>query len=175
MAAEERLPAEGREGDQAFVYVISAGDAVQKIGLTRSSPWRRLASLQTAHHVRLSLVGFAPVEKHQAKRIEQTAHAILKDRRGSGEWFNVSCSLAVAAVEQAAGVSCERPAEVAAGPILLAGQLRAARAMLKWTVAEVAERAGVAPNTITRVEADKSVNTATLRTMQAGYEAARDD
>ena len=44
--------------------------------------------------------------------------------------------------------------------------------MLKWTVAEVAERAGVAPNTITRVEADKSVNTATLKTMQAAYEAA---
>ncbi len=51
-------------------------------------------------------------------------------------------------------------------------QARAARAMLKWTVAEVAERAGVAPNTITRVEGDKSVNTATLKTMKAAYEAA---
>lgn len=44
--------------------------------------------------------------------------------------------------------------------------------MLRWTVAEVAERADVSPNTVTRVEADKSVNTATLKAMQAAYEAA---
>ena len=44
--------------------------------------------------------------------------------------------------------------------------------MLRWTVADVAERADVSPNTVTRVEAEKPVNTATLKAMQAAYEAA---
>jgi transcriptional regulator with XRE-family HTH domain len=44
--------------------------------------------------------------------------------------------------------------------------------MAKLTVAQLALQADVAPNTITRVEADKSVNTATLRVIQAALEAA---
>lgn len=44
--------------------------------------------------------------------------------------------------------------------------------MLRMTVAAVAQAAGVAPNTIVRVEADKSVNTGTLDAIQAVYEAA---
>lgn len=44
--------------------------------------------------------------------------------------------------------------------------------MLKWTVAEIADRAQVSPNTVTRVEADRSVNTATLKAIQAAYEHA---
>jgi transcriptional regulator with XRE-family HTH domain len=50
-------------------------------------------------------------------------------------------------------------------------QARAARAILRWTVADVAQRSDVAPNTVTRVEADKSVNTTTLKALQAAYEA----
>lgn len=56
--------------------------------------------------------------------------------------------------------------------MITGSQARAARAMAKLTVAELAQRADVAPNTITRVEADKSVNTATLRVIQAALEAA---
>ena len=44
--------------------------------------------------------------------------------------------------------------------------------MLSWKVSDAATRAGVSPNTITRVEGDGSVNTATLKAMQAAYEAA---
>jgi transcriptional regulator with XRE-family HTH domain len=43
--------------------------------------------------------------------------------------------------------------------------------MLSWKVTEAAAKAGVSPNTITRVESDGSVNTATLKAMQAAYEA----
>lgn len=44
--------------------------------------------------------------------------------------------------------------------------------MLRLTVAAVAQAASIAPNTIVRVEADKSVNTGTLNAIQAVYEAA---
>ena len=56
--------------------------------------------------------------------------------------------------------------------MITGSQARGARAVLKWTVADVAQKAGVAPNTVTRVEADKSVNTTTLRAMQAAFEEA---
>ncbi|WP_424140341.1 helix-turn-helix domain-containing protein [Roseomonas chloroacetimidivorans] len=51
-------------------------------------------------------------------------------------------------------------------------QVRGARAMLKLTVAELAERSSVAPNTVVRVEAGKSVNTGTLAALQQALEAA---
>ena len=44
--------------------------------------------------------------------------------------------------------------------------------MLRWTVAEAGQKAQVSPNTVTRVEADKSVNTATLKAISSTYEAA---
>ena len=44
--------------------------------------------------------------------------------------------------------------------------------MLAWKVLDAAVKAGVSPNTITRVEGDGSVNTATLKAMQGAYEAA---
>lgn len=56
--------------------------------------------------------------------------------------------------------------------MMTAAQARGARAMLGWRVAEAAEKAEVSPNTVTRVEGDGSVNTTTLRAMQAAYEAA---
>jgi len=53
-----------------------------------------------------------------------------------------------------------------------ATQARGARAMLKWTVAELAKRAQVAPNTITRFEGGGSVNASTIVTIQRALEAA---
>ena len=56
--------------------------------------------------------------------------------------------------------------------MMTAAQARGARAILGWKVSDAAERAGVSPNTITRVEGDGSVNTATLKVLRAAYEAA---
>jgi transcriptional regulator with XRE-family HTH domain len=56
--------------------------------------------------------------------------------------------------------------------MIAAAQSRGGRAMLKWTVAELSRRAEVAPNTITRFEADKSVNTGTVVAIQRALEAA---
>ena len=51
-------------------------------------------------------------------------------------------------------------------------QVRGARAMLKLTVAELSTAAGIAPNTIVRVEAGKSVNTGTLAAIQKALETS---
>ncbi len=56
--------------------------------------------------------------------------------------------------------------------MITGAQARAARAMLRLTVAAVAQSADVAPNTVVRVEADKSVNTGTLNAIRTVYEAA---
>jgi transcriptional regulator with XRE-family HTH domain len=44
--------------------------------------------------------------------------------------------------------------------------------MLRWTVADLAERAKVAPNTVVRFEGENSVNTATVSAIQRALEAA---
>jgi transcriptional regulator with XRE-family HTH domain len=41
-------------------------------------------------------------------------------------------------------------------------QVRMARAALRWKVAELAKRAGVAPNTVVRIESGERVNHSTL-------------
>ncbi len=45
-------------------------------------------------------------------------------------------------------------------------QARAVRAMLKWTVSDVAKMAGVAPNTVLRIEADDAVRPASMKVLQ---------
>ncbi len=49
-------------------------------------------------------------------------------------------------------------------------QLRMARSALKWGVRELAARAKVSPATITRIEADKPANAATLQALQTALE-----
>jgi transcriptional regulator with XRE-family HTH domain len=51
-------------------------------------------------------------------------------------------------------------------------QVRAARALLKWKVEDLAKRAEVSPNTVVRFEADKGVNLATLKVIQRALEDA---
>ncbi len=51
-------------------------------------------------------------------------------------------------------------------------QVRGARAMLRLTVVALGRLADIAPNTVVRVEAEHSVNTATLKALQAALEDA---
>jgi len=54
-----------------------------------------------------------------------------------------------------------------------AAQLRAARALLTWTMEALAERAGVSARTIRRAEeADQAVSVRSLRRLAAAYKAA---
>jgi transcriptional regulator with XRE-family HTH domain len=56
--------------------------------------------------------------------------------------------------------------------MIVASQARGARAMLRWTVAELSQRAEVAPNTVIRFEADRGVQTASVAAIQRALEAA---
>jgi transcriptional regulator with XRE-family HTH domain len=51
-------------------------------------------------------------------------------------------------------------------------QLRMARAALQWNVIETAERAGVAPNTITRYENGSDAYGSTLAKLRRAFEKA---
>ena len=56
--------------------------------------------------------------------------------------------------------------------MVMGSQIRMARAALKLGVRDLAERAQVSPNTITRVEADNPANAATISAIQRALEAA---
>jgi len=56
--------------------------------------------------------------------------------------------------------------------MLTASQARAARAMVRMTVHELARRAGVAPYTITRLEAGQTLQARTLETIRSALEQA---
>jgi len=60
--------------------------------------------------------------------------------------------------------------------VLTSGQIRAARAYLKWSAAELAEKSGVSRRTIVGIEADEGVpktGTQTLLKIQSALESAR--
>lgn len=80
------------------VYVISAGERCQKIGIS-NSPARRMQTLQVDAPSRLSLV--VAIKHGRARDIEFTAHHILKGQRIQGEWFDVTSDEAVSAVKSA--------------------------------------------------------------------------
>jgi hypothetical protein len=87
-----------RETAPTFVYVISAGPALQKIGVARNAR-ARMAVLQTAAQSKLVLVNAEPVHPKDAFAVETRAHRLLASRRVSGEWFVVGEEAAKLAVE----------------------------------------------------------------------------
>lgn len=56
--------------------------------------------------------------------------------------------------------------------MLTSAQIRAARGLLNWTVRDLAERAGVHRNTVTRAEADASGPGHALKAIRSALEAA---
>lgn len=55
--------------------------------------------------------------------------------------------------------------------MITAQQVRMARAALKWSVAELARRAGVTPKTVLRYENGGNTTTETLTKIKAAFEA----
>ncbi len=51
--------------------------------------------------------------------------------------------------------------------MITSGQIRAGRALLKWTGADLAEKSGVAFSTIMRMETADGVPNGTMKTMEA--------
>ncbi|MDH3661329.1 MAG: helix-turn-helix domain-containing protein [Alphaproteobacteria bacterium] len=50
--------------------------------------------------------------------------------------------------------------------MITGAQIRTARAALTWTIEELAEKSGIAPNTVRRVERDGSIHQNDLRAIE---------
>ena len=121
-----------------FVYLISAGPRMHKIGISEN-PKKRLASLQTGHYRKLRIARM--IEADDAEKIEAYAHCLLRDRRATGEWFLVTEAEAAWAVEYAgeAVARGELPGRGVAWPSLSEEGL-AARDPSDWSAAGVLHR-----------------------------------
>lgn len=72
----------------SYVYVIAANDAI-KIGVS-NDPNKRLASLQTAHFVPLTLLFTIRCKSEEiAYSVEAMLHEHYKAHRLKGEWFSL--------------------------------------------------------------------------------------
>jgi hypothetical protein len=83
-----------------FVYVIKDAYGLYKVG-SSTNPTRRLAELQTAHAMPLTIAYCcAPSGNHVA--VEKMAHTILAGRNVNLEWFGCSFESCIAAISVAA-------------------------------------------------------------------------
>ena len=92
------------------VYVIEASNGHLKVGISRN-PNHRLARLQTATPLKLSLVHIEPTDR--AAEVEAAAHASLASKRLTGEWFAASLPEALDAIREA--VLNPRPSRIDSG------------------------------------------------------------
>lgn len=86
--------------ETASVYVISAPDGPQKIGIA-GDPARRLATLRTATPAALVLHQAIPMTRVEALAVEAHAHWLLREQMAQGEWFSITPEAAVSAVMRA--------------------------------------------------------------------------
>jgi len=72
--------------ENGYVYCIGESNGHYKIGLTKSSPIKRLKELQTSNPKILGLM--FSIQHESYRLIEQKIHNKLKKYRVSGEWFD---------------------------------------------------------------------------------------
>jgi hypothetical protein len=84
-----------------FVYVIKSSPGPVKIGKA-VDPSSRLKILQTGAPFRLSLEKVCRCDDEKsAYKVEKSAQRVLRGKRLTGEWFDVSVDDAIAAIEEA--------------------------------------------------------------------------
>lgn len=71
--------------DEGYVYFITLGEPAiwVKIGWTKSSPFSRMATLQTGCPYPMRMMGFVLA----TIGLEQDLHDVLREARRQGEWF----------------------------------------------------------------------------------------
>lgn len=95
-AARDQILATNRkkESKTGYIYMVRAiGTDLYKIGVTAESVNRRIKGIQTSCPHKLELV--CSVLADDYIRRESELHALLKDKRTSGEWFSLSWAEAV--------------------------------------------------------------------------------
>jgi hypothetical protein len=89
-----------------YLYVMDRGDA-RKIGFS-SDPIQRKRHVASRLRLPVTLVSVFKMQS-DARIAEQSVHALLNEYRIDGEWFQVSCDIAKAAIVSKGGVECEFP------------------------------------------------------------------
>lgn len=77
-----------KEEEPGYIYVITAGNGLSKIGLTRSTPEQRLKSLQTGAPSELVLAFSVCVDRPNYE--EGNLHDRYASKRSHGEWFELT-------------------------------------------------------------------------------------
>lgn len=86
-----------RQSTKGYLYIIAGGKDIYKIGVTKSSPARRLAQLQTGNDRKLEIV--KTYYRNDYKELERRLHRQFKHCRGNGEWFYIELDKIVHAIE----------------------------------------------------------------------------
>lgn len=88
-----------RQRSKCSVYVIDAGDAGVKIGIS-GKPKKRAHSLRTSTSHRIDIFKTWALKNTDAARsVEKAAHKALRQFRLRGEWFSIRPQEAVAVIE----------------------------------------------------------------------------
>lgn len=157
------------------VYIVgSQAHSYLKIGIAKDVK-RRIRQLQTVSPTKLDVIHVENVPLEDIRIVEKAAHKALLNCRMSGEWFDCSPETAKSAVVEAA-FSCRKPTQngLPDGSFETSPcGMRSARIFLGWSVAELAQRAGVAASTAMRFEASEgrtipSIVSAMQRAMEDG-------
>lgn len=77
---------------KSYVYFITTNTIHKyvKIGKTSNSIKKRISELQTGNPYKIYLIGWIKCSSDkQAKKIEGSLHTLFKNKRKSGEWFNL--------------------------------------------------------------------------------------
>lgn len=82
------------------VYAIQSETGPIKIGVS-ANPGARLGQLTKMQPHGACIIHIAKVPRDKAYPIEAAAHALLKEKRLQGEWFDVTQEQAIAAIEYA--------------------------------------------------------------------------
>lgn len=83
----------------SYLYVIGLEGGPVKIGMS-DNPWYRLTTFQMGSPCKLTLFHTQQMRDRQhAAENEEHAHAVLKDKRLYGEWFDVDEYLAIEVIE----------------------------------------------------------------------------
>ncbi len=71
-----------------YVYVVSDGSSLHKIGYSRNFPDKRVTNLATSYHKEFKILGF--FRSTGAHSHEKKLHKMFSSFRRKGEWFEIS-------------------------------------------------------------------------------------
>lgn len=88
-----------QKGQPKAIYVMESEIGLVKLGISEN-PGARMRTIQGASGIRLELV-HSSEHRLDAKAVEFAAHHLLREKRKTGEWFDVTAEEAIQAIKSA--------------------------------------------------------------------------